>query len=185
MSDVPGLPAAALEAAVEVPAVWREAAEEIRAHLCMLRGGAPFLSPADTWQLVRWLDCGVSVADVLQALERAAAARRAKRGKTPLSLVAANRHLGKPSAGGWFPGAMARDPHEPPLAPLVRLLEKRGLQLIAREADNFILPAYPGLILKDSYWRWPERNLAGNAIDFHVQVLGLSFHDAMRQITGV
>ena len=38
--------------------------------------------------------------------------------------------------------------------------------------------------LKDSYWRWPERNLAGNAIDFFVQVLGLSFHDAMRQITG-
>jgi hypothetical protein len=34
------------------------------------------------------------------------------------------------------------------------------------------------------YWRWPERNLAGNAIDFHIQVLGLSFHDAMRQITG-
>ena len=45
------------------------------------------------------------------------------------------------------------------------------------------MPAYPGLIVKDSYWRWPERNLAGNAIDFHVQVLGLSFHDAMRQIT--
>jgi hypothetical protein len=49
--------------------------------------------------------------------------------------------------------------------------------------DNFILPAYPGLIVKDSYWRWPERNLAGNAIDFHVQVLGLPFHDAMRQIS--
>jgi hypothetical protein len=58
------------------------------------------------------------------------------------------------------------------------------LELIAHEAGNFILPAYPGLIVKDSYWRWPERNLAGNAIDFHVQVLGLSFHDAMRQITG-
>jgi hypothetical protein len=42
------------------------------------------------------------------------------------------------------------------------------------------LPAYPGLIVKASYWRWPERNLAGNAIDFHVQVLGMSFHDAMR-----
>jgi hypothetical protein len=38
------------------------------------------------------------------------------------------------------------------------------------------------LLLKDSYWRWPERNLAGNALDF--QVLGRSFHDAMRQITG-
>ena len=40
------------------------------------------------------------------------------------------------------------------------------------------------VLVKGSHWRWPERNLAGNAIDFHVQVLGLSFHDAMRQITG-
>jgi hypothetical protein len=70
------------------------------------------------------------------------------------------------------------------LAPLAPLLQKRGLQLVPREADNFVLPAYPGLIIKESYWRWPERNLAGNAIDFHVQVLGLSFHDAMRQIIG-
>jgi hypothetical protein len=70
------------------------------------------------------------------------------------------------------------------LASLVPLIQKRGLQLVVREAENFTLPAYPGLLVKDSYWRWPERNLAGNAIDFHVQVLGLSFHDAMRQITG-
>jgi len=70
------------------------------------------------------------------------------------------------------------------LAALLPLLEKHGLKLVAHEAGNFTLPAYPGLIVKDSYWRWPERNLAGNAIDFHVQVLGLSFHDAMRQITG-
>jgi len=63
------------------------------------------------------------------------------------------------------------------------LLHKRGLQVVAREAGNFGLPAYPGLILKESYWRWPERNLASNAIDFCVQVLGLSFHNAMRQIT--
>ena len=69
------------------------------------------------------------------------------------------------------------------LAPLVPLLQRRGLQLVEREAGNFILPAYPGLFIKDSYWRWPERNQAGNAIDFHVQVLGLSFHDAMRCIT--
>ena len=38
------------------------------------------------------------------------------------------------------------------------------------------------LLLKDSYGRWPERNLAGNALDF--QVLDRCFHDAMRQITG-
>ena len=69
------------------------------------------------------------------------------------------------------------------LAPLGPLLQQRGLQLIVREADNYTLPAYPGIIVKDSYWRWLERNLAGNAIDFHVQVLGLSFHDTMRQIT--
>jgi hypothetical protein len=70
------------------------------------------------------------------------------------------------------------------LAPLVPLLQPRGLQLVEREAGNFSLPTFPGLIVKDSYWRWPERDLAGNAIDFFVQVLGLSFHDAMRQITG-
>ena len=32
-------------------------------------------------------------------------------------------------------------------------------------AGNFELTAYPGLLVKDSYWRWPERNLAGNAIE--------------------
>ena len=69
------------------------------------------------------------------------------------------------------------------LAPLVPLLQKRGLQLVEQEAGNFLLPAFPGLIIKDSYWRWPQRDKAGNAIDFFVQVLGLSFHDAMRQIT--
>jgi hypothetical protein len=63
------------------------------------------------------------------------------------------------------------------LAPLAPPLQRRGLQLIE-------LAAYKGLLVKDSYWRWPQRNLAGNAIDFFVQVLGLSFHDAMRQITG-
>ena len=63
-------------------------------------------------------------------------------------------------------------------------LQKRGLQLIAGEAANYQLPPYPGLIVKDSYWRWPQRELAGNTIDFFVQVLGLSFHDAMQEITG-
>jgi len=44
------------------------------------------------------------------------------------------------------------------------------------------LSAFPGLIVKKSYWRWPERDLAGNAIDFFDQVLNLTFQDAMRQI---
>ena len=69
-------------------------------------------------------------------------------------------------------------------APLLPLIQKRGLQVVQCEAGNFELPAFPGLIGKESYWRWPRRNLAGNAIDFLVQVLGMNFHDAMREITG-
>ena len=38
-------------------------------------------------------------------------------------------------------------------ATLIPLLQKRGLQLIAREAGNFELSAFPGLIVKESYWR--------------------------------
>ena len=71
------------------------------------------------------------------------------------------------------------------VAPLVPLLQKRGLPLVQREAGNFESATHPGLMLKDSYWRWPQRDLAGNAIDFFVQVLGMSFHDAMHHITGI
>lgn len=71
------------------------------------------------------------------------------------------------------------------LAPLAPLLQKRGLQLLERPANNFELAGYKGLLVKECYWRWPERDLAGNAIDFFMRVLGLSFHDAMRQITEV
>jgi hypothetical protein len=56
--------------------------------------------------------------------------------------------------------------------------------LIQKEAGNFDLPAFPGCIVKESYWCWPQRNLAGDTIDFFAQVLGMSFHNAMRQITG-
>jgi len=44
--------------------------------------------------------------------------------------------------------------------------------------------SYPGLLRKDYCWRWPECNLTGNALDFSVRALGLSFHHAMRRITG-
>ena len=67
------------------------------------------------------------------------------------------------------------------LAPLV---EKRGLHLVETGGGNFAVREYPGLVVKDCYWRWPGRNLGGNAIDFCTQVLNLSFHDAMRELTG-
>lgn len=70
------------------------------------------------------------------------------------------------------------------LVPLPPVLQQRGFALIEREAQNFHLPAFPGLIVKDSYWRWPERDLSGNSIDFFTAILGMSFHDAMRHILG-
>jgi len=69
------------------------------------------------------------------------------------------------------------------LAPLPPVLEKRGLALCETGGGNYRLANFPGLIVKDAYWRWPERELAGNAIDFCTQVLHLSFHDAMRALT--
>ena len=65
------------------------------------------------------------------------------------------------------------------------LLEKRGLALRDRGGGNVEVEQYKGLVLKASYWRWPDRDLAGNAIDFYVKVLGLSFSDAMKEITQV
>ena len=35
------------------------------------------------------------------------------------------------------------------LAPLVPLLQKRGLQLVEREAGDFLVPAFPGLIVQE------------------------------------
>jgi len=70
------------------------------------------------------------------------------------------------------------------VAALPPLLQKCGLQLTELPADNFELAAYPGLLIKESYWRWPQKNMAGNAIDFFVQVRGLTFNEAMRLICG-
>ena len=63
------------------------------------------------------------------------------------------------------------------------LLEKRGLALRDRGGGNVEVEPYKGLVLKASYWRWPDRNLAGNAIHFYTKVLGASFHDAMKELT--
>jgi len=73
----------------------RLAAEEVRAHLVLLRGGAPFLSPADASLLEEWLSSGVPVSQILSALECAAEARRKRRSRRPLTLRHARRHLEK------------------------------------------------------------------------------------------
>jgi len=66
------------------------------------------------------------------------------------------------------------------LAP--RLL-KRGLALRDRGGGNFEIDSLKGLIIKSSYWRWPERDIDGNTIDFYMKILGLSFADTMRELS--
>ncbi len=92
--------------------------------------------------------------------------------------------IGGKTVSNHSPGWTRQQIRSARMAALIPLLQKRRLELIEQEAGNFELLAHPGLIVKESYWRWPERNLEGNAIDFFVHVLGMSFHDAMRQITG-
>jgi len=73
----------------------REAAEQVRAHLVQLRGGAPFLSPVDSRLLLEWLEAGIPVALILRTLETVAAKRAAKKTRSPLTLSALKRTLKK------------------------------------------------------------------------------------------
>jgi len=66
---------------------------------------------------------------------------------------------------------------------LAPMLQKRGLALRDRGGGNLEIESYKGLVLKASYWRWPDRDMAGNAIDFYVKVLGTSFSEAMKELT--
>lgn len=70
-------------------------AETISEYLITLRGGAPFLSGADSRLLVQWLDEDIPPPAILSALERVALKRRAKRVKTRLSLNATKGELRK------------------------------------------------------------------------------------------
>ena len=102
----------------------QQAAEQVRAHLVSLRGGAPFLSSADGQLLLTWLDAQVPVAQICAAIELAADARRKRPSRIPLSLGHAKRHMKKvvvPTRGD----ATASSGH--PLAPLAkRLQQERG-----------------------------------------------------------
>ena len=67
--------------------------------------------------------------------------------------------------------------------PLAPLLVRRGLKLLPLNAGNVALEQHPGLLVKECYWRWPDRELAGNTIDFLTKVLHRSFQQAMLEIT--
>lgn len=68
-------------------------------------------------------------------------------------------------------------------ARLAPLIESEGMALIEKGGGNYQLPDRPGLIVKDSYWRWPTYDMQGNTIDFFVKVLGRSFSETMQIIS--
>ncbi len=88
-------------------------AEEVRAYLVALRGGAPFLSGPDGRVLVAWLEAGVSIAAITAAVDRVAERRRQKRRKSRLTLWACRGELDRmrlesaPAAGGGLAGWIA------------------------------------------------------------------------------
>jgi len=66
---------------------------------------------------------------------------------------------------------------------LAPLLARRGLQLKRLPNDNFLVVRYDDLFIKKSYWRWPSRDLHGNAIDFFILVQEMSFSQAMKLLS--
>lgn len=72
---------------------------------------------------------------------------------------------------------------------LAPLLIRRGYRLQPTLNGNFKIlhsddpPAPVGLVLKQSFWIWNEKNISGNAIDFFTKVENKSFHQAMQIIS--
>jgi hypothetical protein len=63
------------------------------------------------------------------------------------------------------------------------ILNRRGLRLRPLKNGNTLVEDYPDLVVKQHYWTWPDKNMAGNTIDFFVKIEGKSFNQAMEIIT--
>lgn len=116
------------EAMVVVSAEDAARAEEVRAWLVQLRGGAPFLSAADGKLLVDWLDAKIPVPTILHGIELVAERRRARRTRTPFSLSSCRATIEKLArvGGGWRSPAdlvLALSPAEPNALVAQALLE--------------------------------------------------------------
>ena len=85
-----------------------ERCEAVRAHLVGARGGAPFLSGADSRLLLRWLEGGVPVPAILSAIDAAVERRRKRPVRGRLSLSACGKELGR-----WLPSVAPAAPAPP------------------------------------------------------------------------
>ncbi len=94
----------------ETPEALTEAAEEVRAFLVAVRGGAPFLSGADARLLVDWLEAGIPVSAILTAIEAAATRRARKPTRTRLTLSACQGELKRRLTRRAAPSLSAPEP---------------------------------------------------------------------------
>jgi len=85
-------------------AAFATQAEEVRAYLVSVRGGAPFLSGVDGRLLLDWLEGGVPVAAILAAIDKVALRRRKARVRTRMSLATCKGEVNK-TAVMELPGA--------------------------------------------------------------------------------
>jgi len=69
-------------------------------------------------------------------------------------------------------------------ANLVEYLQSKGYSL-KREGKNWRLPGYGGLVVKEnSFYRFSTQD-GGNALDFCLRILGMSFREAVLSLNGV
>ncbi|WP_342421103.1 DUF3991 domain-containing protein [Paenibacillus sp. FSL E2-0178] len=65
---------------------------------------------------------------------------------------------------------------------LVELCERQGIMLQAEGYDNYRVPKYGGLIIKDNFYYWNATGEQGSAIDFCMKILGMPFVDAVEEL---
>lgn len=102
-----------------------EHAEDVRAYLVGLRGGAPFLSGADSRLLHTWLTEGVSPSIIMASMDRVAVRRRKRRTRGRMTLSACRSEIRK------MLGARPRPAEEPSLGGLALLAEELAVLTIA------------------------------------------------------
>ncbi|MCB9781078.1 MAG: hypothetical protein H6742_21100 [Alphaproteobacteria bacterium] len=176
MSD----PDAPSDAAPDAPALDPDAriradAEQVRTWLVTVRGGAPFLSPADDHLLLSWLQAGIPAAAIVAAIDTVAERRRQRRARRRLSL----RDCRKVVEAG--PRASRRGPAGPehfqaPAPPAARgALDDLIDEIAATPVPDSLRPAHDALLAA----------LRGLPAGAHVDEVGraaaaavTAFHDA-------
>ena len=67
--------------------------------------------------------------------------------------------------------------------PLHPLLEQMGYAMQPKQSGNWSVNTLPGdIVIKENYWVSLSSGRGGNTIDLLTQIMGMSFHEAMKQL---